>query len=64
MNLNVWAPEDAGAEPLPVIVYIFGGGWELGANTQTTSNAAGLATTGRAIGSREIGTPTVVSAPT
>ncbi len=50
LNLNVWAPEDVGDEPLPVIVYIFGGGFELGANTQITSNASGLAATGRAIG--------------
>jgi para-nitrobenzyl esterase len=50
LNLNVWAPEDAGDEPLPVIVYVFGGGWMLGANTQTTSDASGLAVTGRAIG--------------
>ncbi len=50
LNLNVWAPEDAGDEPLPVVVYVFGGGWMLGANTQTTSNASGLAATGRAIG--------------
>ena len=50
MNLNVWAPEDAGDEPLPVVVYIFGGGWVLGSNTQTTSNASGLAATGRAVG--------------
>jgi para-nitrobenzyl esterase len=50
LNLNVWAPEDAGDEPLAVIVYVFGGGFELGANTQTTSNASGLAATGRAIG--------------
>lgn len=50
LNLNVWAPEDAGDEPLPVVVYVFGGGFELGANTQTTSNASGLAATGRAIG--------------
>ncbi|MFG2725440.1 carboxylesterase family protein [Streptomyces canus] len=50
LNLNVWAPEDAGDEPLPVVVYIFGGGWVLGANTQTTSNASGLAATGRAVG--------------
>jgi para-nitrobenzyl esterase len=50
LNLNVWAPEDAGNELLPVVVYIFGGGWVLGANTQTTSNASGLAATGRAIG--------------
>src|SRR6476659_2556771 len=50
LNLNVWAPEDAGDELLPVVVYIFGGGWVLGANTQATSNASGLAATGRAIG--------------
>jgi para-nitrobenzyl esterase len=50
LNLNVWAPTDTGDKPLPVIVYIFGGGWILGANTQTTSNASGLAATGRAIG--------------
>lgn len=50
LNLNVWAPEDASDELLPVVVYIFGGGWVLGANTQTVSNASGLAATGRAIG--------------
>ncbi|WP_156444609.1 carboxylesterase family protein [Burkholderia sp. MSMB1826] len=50
LNLNVWAPEDVGDNPLPVIVYIYGGGFEMGANTQTTSNASGLAATGRAIG--------------
>ena len=50
LNLNVWAPDDVGDESLPVIVYIYGGGFELGANTQATSNASGLAATGRAIG--------------
>jgi para-nitrobenzyl esterase len=50
LNLNVWAPAESGDKPLPVIVYIFGGGWMLGSNTQTTSNASGLAATGRAIG--------------
>ncbi|MDY0892770.1 carboxylesterase family protein [Frigoribacterium sp. CFBP9030] len=50
LNLNVWAPETAGEEPLPVVVYIYGGGWMLGSNTQTTSNASGLAATGRVIG--------------
>jgi para-nitrobenzyl esterase len=49
LNLNVWAPEGID-EPLPVVVYIFGGGWMMGANTQTTSNASGLAATGRVIG--------------
>jgi para-nitrobenzyl esterase len=50
LNLNVWAPEVSDDRPLPVIVYIFGGGFEMGANTQTTSNASGLAASGRAIG--------------
>lgn len=50
LNLNVWAPEGVGDELLPVVVYVFGGGWMLGANTQTTSNVAGLAATGRVIG--------------
>jgi para-nitrobenzyl esterase len=50
LNLNVWAPENTGDEPLPVVVYIFGGGFELGSNTQTTSNLSGLAATGDAIG--------------
>lgn len=50
LNLNVWALEHAGGQPLPVIVYIFGGGFELGSNTQTTSNLSGLAASGRCIG--------------
>lgn len=50
LNLNVWAPEGAGDEALPVVVYVFGGGWMLGANTQTTSDASGLAATGRVVG--------------
>ena len=49
LNLNVWAPEGID-QPLPVVVYIFGGGWMSGANTQATSNASGLAVTGRVIG--------------
>ena len=50
LNLNVWTPENSGEKPLPVVVYIYGGGFEAGANTQTTSNASGLAATGRVIG--------------
>lgn len=34
---------------LPVTVYIHGGGFEYGANTQITSNASGLAATGRVV---------------
>ncbi|MBE8519484.1 carboxylesterase/lipase family protein [Amycolatopsis sp. H6(2020)] len=50
LNLNVWAPEKPAGKALPVAVYIHGGGFEYGANTQITSNAAGLATTGRVVG--------------
>lgn len=50
LNLNVWAPKNKDKKSLPVVVYIFGGGWVMGSNTQTTSNAAGLAKTCRAIG--------------
>lgn len=50
LNLNVWAPEQAAGTALPVAVYIHGGGFEYGANTQITSNAAGLAATGRVVG--------------
>jgi para-nitrobenzyl esterase len=49
LNLNVWAPEQSAANPLPVAVYIHGGGFEYGANTQITSNAAGLAASGRVV---------------
>ena len=50
LNLNVWAPEQPTGTALPVAVYIHGGGFEYGANTQTTSNASGLAATGRVVG--------------
>jgi para-nitrobenzyl esterase len=50
LNLNVWAPEEPAGKALPVAVYIHGGGFEFGANTQITSNASGLAATGRVVG--------------
>lgn len=50
LNLNVWAPEQPAGKALPVAVYVHGGGFEYGANTQITSNAAGLAATGRVVG--------------
>lgn len=50
LNLNVWAPEQPAGKALPVAVYIHGGGFEFGANTQITSNAAGLAASGRVVG--------------
>ncbi|MFE1451404.1 carboxylesterase family protein [Streptomyces olivaceoviridis] len=50
LNLNVWAPEHPAGTALLVAVYIHGGGFEYGANTQITSNASGLAATGRVVG--------------
>ncbi|MED7931163.1 carboxylesterase family protein [Nonomuraea sp. LP-02] len=50
LNLNVWAPEEPAGKALPVAVYVHGGGFEYGANTQITSNASGLAATGRVVG--------------
>lgn len=50
LNLNVWAPEQPAGKALPVAVYVHGGGFEYGANTQITSNAAGLAASGRVVG--------------
>ena len=49
LNLNVWAPAQPAGEALPVAVYVYGGGFEFGANTQITSNAAGLAASGRVV---------------
>ncbi|WP_410611239.1 carboxylesterase family protein [Amycolatopsis sp. lyj-109] len=49
LNLNVWAPEQPAGKALPVAVYIHGGGFEFGANTQITSNASGLAASGRVV---------------
>jgi para-nitrobenzyl esterase len=50
LNLNVWAPDQPAGKALPVAVYVHGGGFEFGANTQITSNAAGLAASGRVVG--------------
>src|SRR5207344_1768353 len=36
LNLNVWAPAQPAGKALPVTVYIHGGGFEFGANTQIT----------------------------
>jgi Carboxylesterase family len=49
LNLHVWAPEQSAGKALPVAVYVFGGGFEYGTNTQITSNAAGLAASGRVV---------------
>ena len=45
LGLNIWAPKTAATGPLPVIVFIYGGGWRDGAKDQ-------YAFTGRALANR------------
>src|SRR5262249_8862991 len=47
LYLNVWTPVDAGSTPLPVMVFIYGGGYATGATN--TYNGAGLAKAGPAV---------------
>lgn len=49
LNLNIWAPKNSDS-PLPVVVYIHGGGWEYGSNSQDTSSLFGLASSNQVIG--------------
>ncbi|MGV2874445.1 carboxylesterase family protein [Macrococcus capreoli] len=49
LNLNIWRPKNY-TEPLPVVVYIHGGGFEYGSNSQDTSNLAGMVATEQVIG--------------
>ena len=49
LNLNIWAPEHVQGK-LPVVVYIHGGGWTYGANSQDTSDLSGLVASGKVIG--------------
>jgi len=45
LGLNIWTPQDAGNKPLPVIFFIYGGGWRDGAKDH-------YAFTGRALANR------------
>lgn len=45
LGLNIWTPKTAASEPLPVIVFIYGGGWRDGAKDH-------YAFTGRALANR------------
>lgn len=51
LNLTVWAPADrpARADLLPVVVWVYGGGFEHGANSSAFSDASALAGTGRVV---------------
>ena len=46
LYLNVWAPARRGAEPLPVLVWIHGGGYTFGADSQGLYDGANLARRG------------------
>lgn len=43
LYLNIWVPQDAGDRPLPVIVWIHGGGFVNGATAAPVYDGAGLA---------------------
>ena len=45
LGLNIWTPDNGVTKPLPVIVFIYGGGWRDGAKDQ-------YAFTGRALANR------------
>ncbi|MBW1638096.1 carboxylesterase/lipase family protein [Microbacterium resistens] len=47
LNANIWAP--MGAEDLPVIVWVYGGGWEQGSNASPSAAGDILAGTGRVV---------------
>jgi len=46
LTLNVWTPEDRGAEPLPVMVWIHGGGLNNGSGTAALYDGTNLAKRG------------------
>ncbi|SCU23619.1 para-nitrobenzyl esterase [Staphylococcus xylosus] len=49
LNLSIWAPVNR-TKPLPIAVYIHGGGWTYGSNTQDNSDMSGLVSSGEVIG--------------
>ena len=46
LYLNVWAPKDAGDEPLPVLFWIYGGAYCMGSASMDVYNGASLARQG------------------
>ena len=46
LTLNVWTPSLAPQKPMPVMVWIHGGGFTVGGSSQTTYNGANIARTG------------------
>ena len=46
LGLNIWAPDDAQTKPLPVVVFIYGGGWRDGDKDQYAFAGRALANRG------------------
>ncbi|NRD88762.1 alpha/beta hydrolase [Sphingopyxis sp. BSNA05] len=46
LGLNIWTPETLADEPLPVVVFIYGGGWRAGAKDQYAFAGRALANRG------------------
>ena len=46
LYLNVWAPKDAAGRKLPVVVWIYGGGFSVGSASMANYNGANLAAQG------------------
>ncbi|MDE2596645.1 MAG: carboxylesterase family protein [Sphingomonadales bacterium] len=46
LYLNVWAPKDAGGKKLPVVVWIYGGGFSVGSASMANYSGEGLAAQG------------------
>lgn len=49
LSLNVWAPADRGGEPVPVILFIHGGYWIVGASESPVYDGGNLAARGPAV---------------
>lgn len=49
LTINITAPLDAGAEPLPVVVYFYGGAYSMGASSMPLYRGDGIARQGRVI---------------
>lgn len=50
LSLNIWAPEHSDADgPLPVMVWVHGGGYIVGASAQPVYNGSALATAGNVV---------------
>lgn len=46
LGLNIWAPKEASKKPLPVVVFIYGGGWRAGSKDEYAFAGRALANRG------------------